>query len=186
MRRLFLACLTAFGLASGFGAGVGGVFSLAEPVWPEGRERELNSACQFRCRIPGGGTGVRLRATAAYNYRARLNGKFVGYGPLRAEEGVFRVDEWPLDLEPGENELVVEVAGYNCNSYYFVNQPAFFAAEVVAGGKVLAATGFTMSDMVQVPEALEREYRALPEDIRFGMNPAIEERMDAFIKNYKG
>jgi alpha-L-rhamnosidase len=141
MRRLFLACLTAFGLASGFGAGVGGVFSLAEPVWPEGRERELNSACQFRCRIPGGGTGVRLRATAAYNYRARLNGKFVGYGPLRAEEGVFRVDEWPLDLEPGENELVVEVAGYNCNSYYFVNQQAFFAAEVVAGGKVLAATG---------------------------------------------
>ena len=56
----------------------------------------------------------------------------------------------------------------------------------IDNSKVLAATGFTMDDMVKVPEALEREYRALPEGIRFGLNPAIEARMDAFIKNYKG
>ena len=56
----------------------------------------------------------------------------------------------------------------------------------IDNSKVLAATGFTMSDMVKVPEALEREYRALPEDIHFHINPVVEARINAFVKNYKG
>ena len=38
--------------------------------------------------------------------------------------------------------LAVEVAGYNVNSYYLLDQPAFLQAEVVTKERVLAATGF--------------------------------------------
>lgn len=56
----------------------------------------------------------------------------------------------------------------------------------IDNSKVLAAAGFTRSDMVEVREALEREYRALPEDVHFADNPAVTARMDAFVKNYRG
>ena len=56
----------------------------------------------------------------------------------------------------------------------------------IDNSKVLAAAGFTRSDMVEVREALERDYRALPEDVHFADNPAITARMDAFVKNYRG
>ena len=38
------------------------------------------------------------------------------------------------------NVVAFEVAGYNANSYYLLDQPSFLQAEVVAGGKVLAST----------------------------------------------
>ena len=143
MRKAITAFLTVIGLLAAAGAfGGGNPFSAAEPVWPQGRERELNSAFRFQCRFrAGSGDKPVLKVTAAYNYRVKLNGRFVGYGPVRAQEGVFRVDEWPLAADEGFNDLVIESSGYNCNSYYFINQPSFLAAEVVAGGKVLAATG---------------------------------------------
>lgn len=80
-----------------------------------------------------------LRITASTLYRAFLNGRFIGCGPARAAHGYFRVDEWLID-EAGL--LAVEVAGYNVNSYYVLDQPAFLQAEVVdESGRVLAATG---------------------------------------------
>jgi alpha-L-rhamnosidase len=53
------------------------------------------------------------------------------------------VDEIDLTerLAPGTNLVAFEVAGYNANSYYLLDQPSFLQAEVVAGGKVLASTG---------------------------------------------
>ncbi len=84
-----------------------------------------------------------LRATGATLYRVFLNGQFLGHGPARGPHGFFRVDEWDLTakLQPGENVVAFEVAGYNANSYYLLDQPSFLQAEVVAGGKVLASTG---------------------------------------------
>ena len=44
-------------------------------------------------------------------------------------------------MTKGKNFLTIEVAGYNSNSYYLLDQPSFLQAEVVDGnGKVLAAT----------------------------------------------
>ena len=112
-------------------------FVNARPIWPVGRAREMNRFVEFRARGPT--RGARLRVTASSLYRAHLNGRFVGCGPARAAHGYFRVDDWPLD-EAGN--LAIEVAGYNVNSYYTLDQPAFLLAEIVdARGEVIAATG---------------------------------------------
>ena len=118
-----------------------GSFAEAKPVWIEGEERETNSFCAIRCRFSGASGAALLRVTAAYDSRVRLNGRFVGFGPVRGPEGVFRIDEWNLDAKAGDNVLEVEAAGYCCNCYYFINQPSFVQAEVLVGGKVAAATG---------------------------------------------
>ncbi|NLF39369.1 hypothetical protein GX586_07980 [bacterium] len=85
---------------------------------------------------------VLLRVTASSVYRAFVNGVFAGYGPARAAHGFYRVDEWDISslLPPGENWIAIEVAGYNVNSYYLLDQPAFLQAEVVRDGIVRAST----------------------------------------------
>ncbi|MBN2296599.1 MAG: hypothetical protein JXM70_29495 [Pirellulales bacterium] len=120
----------------------------ARPVWAAGRQKEMNVSVGFRAVFdkptdgkPGDGPVI-LRVAASSIYRVWLNGKFLGYGPARAAHGCYRVDEWKLDgkLAPGKNLLAIEVAGYNCNSYYLLDQPSFLAAEVMAGYKTVAAT----------------------------------------------
>jgi alpha-L-rhamnosidase len=112
-------------------------FAKARPVWPIGRAREMNRFVRFRATSPT--RGGRLRVTASTMYRVHLNNQFVGSGPARAAHGYFHVDEWRLN-EAGE--LCIEVVGYNVNSYYTLDQPAFLLAELVdARGNVMAATG---------------------------------------------
>ena len=123
-------------------AGSAPKFDAAKPVWPEGRAERMNDFVEFRATFEAkaGETPV-LRITGSSVYRIRLNGKFAGYGPARAAKGFFRVDEWPLKARAGRNDLTVEVSAYNCNTYYINDQPGFLQAEVVLGGRVLAATG---------------------------------------------
>ena len=124
-------------------------FGAAEPIWLAGREREMNLQVGFRAVITGDlPAPVVLRATASTVYRATVNGEFVGYGPARAAHGWFRVDEWELTshLRAGPNVIALEVAGYNANSYYLLDQPSFLQAEVVSAGKVIAATGEGRTD----------------------------------------
>ena len=114
----------------------------AVPVWPEGRESEMNGFYRFRANVvsESAAQGV-LMATAGYAYRARVNGAFVGYGPARSAPGAFRVDEWPVALSAGTNVVELEAAGYNCNNFYLPDQTPFVLAEVRVGDRVLAATG---------------------------------------------
>ncbi|MBR2839519.1 MAG: hypothetical protein IKE55_12085 [Kiritimatiellae bacterium] len=117
-------------------------FEKAEPVWPRGCEREMNSFFGFRASFPAAaGDRPVLRVTGCSDYRVSLNGRHVGWGPARAAKGFFRVDEIPLSPENGVNVVAVEVAGYNCNSFCFADHPPFLQAEVSLGGRVLAATG---------------------------------------------
>ena len=111
------------------------------PVWPEGREAEMNGFYRFRAQVvtATAANGL-LKATAGHAYRARLNGRFVGYGPARTAPGFFRVDEWPVALVPGTNVVELEVAGYNCNNFYLPDQTPFLQAEVAVGDRVLAKT----------------------------------------------
>ncbi|MBN1347766.1 MAG: hypothetical protein JXQ73_34085 [Phycisphaerae bacterium] len=119
-------------------------FRAARAVWPEGRETEKNLFVGFRAvvEVPEGERVV-LRVTGWTVYRAFLNGRFVGYGPARGPHGYYRVDEWDLTggVEAGRNVVAIEVAGYNANSYYLVDEPSFVQAEVMAEDKVLASTG---------------------------------------------
>lgn len=119
-------------------------FETALPVWIEGREEEMNLCAGFRCafNFPGS-EPVHAKVTASTLYRLYVNGAFAGYGPARGPRGFFRVDEWDISshLRAGTNVVAVEVAGYNANSYYVLDQPSFLQAEIGTKNKVLAATG---------------------------------------------
>ena len=83
-----------------------------------------------------------LRLIGSSLYRVFLNGQFLAHGPARAAHDYFRLDELDITgkLAVGENLLALEVAGYNVNSYYLLDQPAFLQAEVVSDSQVLAST----------------------------------------------
>jgi alpha-L-rhamnosidase len=162
-----LVCLSALlfaltGLAEGDAPAP--AFLSAKPIWPKGREQEKNLFVGFRASFfPPAKEKVFLRATGATVYRVFLNGDFLGYGPARGPQGYFRVDEWELTrrLQPGANVIAFEVAGYNANSYYLLDQPSFLQAEVVAADKVLASTegkGAPFTALV-LPERVQKVQR---------------------------
>ena len=139
-------------------------FRAARPVWPEGRERDMNLTVGFRAVIePPDNQRVLLRLTASTLYRAFINGAFCAHGPARGPHGWYRVDEWDVTdrLHPGPNVVAVEVAGYNVNSYYLVDQPSFLQVEVTAGDRVLAATGHADAPFAArvVPERIQKVER---------------------------
>jgi len=118
-------------------------FQTAKPVWPVGLEREKNLLVGFRTVIESTSAEKKfLRVAASSLYRLFVNGNFAGHGPARGPHGYYRVDEWDLSpfLRAGRNLIAFEVAGYNINSYYLLNQPSFLQAEISARGQVLAAT----------------------------------------------
>jgi alpha-L-rhamnosidase len=118
-------------------------FARAVAVWPRQLSGVINGFAGFRAVFAArqGGPAL-LRVAGASVYRVWLNGRFLAHGPARAAHGFARVDEIPLDgrLVNGRNVLAIEVAGYEANSYYVVDQPSFLLAEVVVGGRVVAAT----------------------------------------------
>ncbi len=133
-----------------------GVFSQALPVWPVGRETLINDFVGFRTLVERVDTGPAvLRLAASTLYRVTVNGRFAGHGPARAAHGRYRVDEWDLasmmkGVGQGTNVVAIEVAGYNANSYYLLDQPSFLQAELKHGGKVFAtgvAGGFIAIDL---------------------------------------
>ncbi|MFA6948239.1 MAG: hypothetical protein WCQ72_04600 [Eubacteriales bacterium] len=115
-------------------------FVKALPVWAEGTEREMNITCRFTAAVETRHAALRIAASTLY--RAFVNGVLAGYGPARGPHGYYRVDE--LDITPyltrEVNNVVVEVAGYNSNSFYVVDVPSFIQAELTDGGVVLACT----------------------------------------------
>lgn len=120
-------------------------FTSALPVWAEGRETKKNLTLIFESgfETPEHADNCFLRITGSSLYRIYLNDEFVGHGPARAGHGYYRVDEWELTdhLTDRTNHLRIEVASYNVNSYYLLDQPGFVQAEVVSGRKTLKATG---------------------------------------------
>lgn len=119
-------------------------FVAAKPVWAEGRETERNLTLSFREVIDAGRTtSAYIRLTASCDYRLRINGEFVSHGPCVAAHDYYRID--CIDLKPymkrGQNVVAIEVAGYNDDNYYLLNQPSFLQAEVEINGEVVAATG---------------------------------------------
>lgn len=143
--RRFLALALALTALASAGAAAPPAFRSAKPVWPKGRETEMNVLAGFRAAfdVPSQQDKTVLRVAASTIYRAWLNGEFLGCGPARGPHAYFRVDEWPLQgkLKPGKNLVAMEVVGYNANSYYLLDQPSFLQAEVAAGEQVLASTG---------------------------------------------
>lgn len=120
------------------------IFHESRPVWAEGLEREINITCGFCTKAERkAGKQYLIKLAASSFYRLFLNGKFVYYGPARCAHGYYRVDEIDLteQLRNGDNDLAIEVVGYNLNSFYSLDQPSFLQAELFEDGKTIAATG---------------------------------------------
>jgi len=118
-------------------------FLAAKPVWVKGRETEKNLSLSFKIVFNViEGADLLLRVTASTIYRLFVNDELAGYGPARAAHKFYRVDEINLEqyIKKGVNIVIIEVAGYNVNSYYLLDQPAFLQAELVDGGKIVAYT----------------------------------------------
>ncbi|MBQ8577545.1 MAG: hypothetical protein IJ449_06230 [Clostridia bacterium] len=117
-------------------------FQKAVPVWPAGRDREMNVTARFTAAVNGNAANTLLRMTGSTVYRVFVNGKIAAYGPARGPKFFHRVDELNLTpiLTDGENIIVFEVAGYNVNNYYTMDQPSFFQAEILCDNNVVAWT----------------------------------------------
>lgn len=128
-------------------------FKRAEAIWPVGKQYEKNITAGFRTQFdkPVNGKAT-LMVTASSLYRVFLNGEFIGHGPARAAHDYYRVDEWDLSgkLAEDKNVLAIEVAGYNINSYYLLDQPSFIQAELVSGKRVIASTSANTVDFTAV------------------------------------
>lgn len=118
------------------------MFRQAIPVFAAGKDKEKNYQLILRASAKDL-TESALRITAFSFYRLTVNGRFVAFGPARTAKGYARVDEIDLSLyhTEGDNEIVIEVAGYYCNSLSTVKQPSFVVAELTKKDEVLLATG---------------------------------------------
>jgi alpha-L-rhamnosidase len=132
-------------------------FIKAKPVWAKGRTLEMNRSMSFfysflQNQIEG---DLILNITGSTIYRIFFNGRFIGHGPARAAHGYYRVDEIkiPMEYVEKQNQVAIEIVGFNVNSYYLLDQPSFLQAELVSGKKVLTFTG--LEDNCFVPSILE-------------------------------
>ncbi|MDX1284789.1 MAG: hypothetical protein R3182_07255, partial [Draconibacterium sp.] len=119
-------------------------FVKAKPIWPTGRQLEKNLSIGFRASFSvSGDENSVVKITGSSLYRVFLNDVFIGHGPARAAHGFYRLDELDITnkLVKGTNILTIEVAGYNVNSYYLLDQPSFLQAEIIVNGNIVAATG---------------------------------------------
>lgn len=142
MRKLALFALAAV-LTTSADAVSGTEKFAAVPVWIADHTTERNLTLGFRVKVDGAAAS-RLRYSASSIARVWLNGEFLCYGPARGPHGLDRVDEIPLAglVKRGVNVLAFEVAGYNVESFYLIDEPSYLVAEVLdANGAVVAATG---------------------------------------------
>lgn len=143
-------------------------FQKAVPLWANGREKEMN--CELACRMlfhcdtdvrsskPG---KVVLSLAASTLYRVWINDAFVAAGPARAAHGYYRVDELELTqrLSSGDNIIVIEVVGYNVNTYDTLDQPSFLIAELLKDGVPISYTGDKAVKLYDLHQRIQRVQR---------------------------
>ncbi|MCK5729439.1 MAG: hypothetical protein KAH68_00105 [Draconibacterium sp.] len=136
-------------------------FEIAKPIWPLGQQFEKNLSIRFQAEFEIlDSENATLKVAGSSLYRIYLNDEFIAYGPARAAHGFYRVDEVNITkkLIAGTNYLTIEVAGYNINSYYLLDQPSFLQAEVLVNYKVVAATNENTNDFraTQITERIQK------------------------------
>ncbi len=116
-------------------------FEKAIPVWPFGRDLEMNLWLSFRA-IANGANKTVLRLTGSSAYNVKVNGTFVAFGPARSAHGFYRVDELDIsDYIKEKSVITISVAGYNADSFYHIDQPSFLCAELIEDGNITVFTG---------------------------------------------
>lgn len=113
-------------------------FLKAKPIYSKQYLYQMNTSFFFICKVSLKEEGY-IALTANSIYRLFDNGKLIGYGPARASHHYYRIDQYKL--AQGEHYLLIEVSGYNCNTYYVLNTLPFLQAEVFCNNQVIAYTG---------------------------------------------
>lgn len=118
-------------------------FKKAQPVWEKGSERVINRSIALSTQIAYNGERVVLAIAAHCSFTVLLDGEIVTHGPARAGHGYYRADELVLSdrMSAGEHELCIRVAGYNVNSFHYLDKPSFVCAELLVNQEVVAYTG---------------------------------------------
>lgn len=117
-------------------------FIHAKPVFIKDKSLEMNYQAGFVCDFEAvGGSIYTLLLAGSTFYRIYLNGKMIHYGPARGPHGYLRCDLLQLNVKPGANLLAIEVAGYNCPSFYTLDIPSFIQAEILEDGVCKFHTG---------------------------------------------
>lgn len=116
-------------------------FHKAEAVWAVGREKEKNCELAFRAVLPAGDICLYLAASTVF--RLWVNGRFLCAGPARTAHRYYCVDRIELRdyLTEKENVVVIEVVGYNVNTYDTLDQSSFVTAEFIRDGEAVCCTG---------------------------------------------
>lgn len=118
------------------------MFKKAKPVYIANKSRTINFQSGYRCDFEGDiGKSYYILLTGSTYYKVYLNGIFLAYGPARSAHGYMRCDRIKLPVKQGKNRLAIEVAGYNCPSYYSIPVRSFVCAEVLCENNVIAYTG---------------------------------------------
>ena len=142
-------------------------FQKALPIWALKRANEMNCELAFRMLWNQGAeqyntdSEVILALAASTIYRVWINGEFVAAGPARAAHGFYRVDELNLtkQLTQEENVIVIEVVGYNVNSYDTLDQPSFLTAELLQNGVPVSYTGDEKVKIYDLHQRIQRVQR---------------------------
>jgi len=114
------------------------IISLARPITSLNHRDEMNVSLLFVCETS---EVDEIYITSHCGYHLYDNGVFIGNGPARAGHGYFRLDHYSISSKPKKHRFVIEIAGYNCNSYYYVKHCPFLLMEVLYKGKVIKYTG---------------------------------------------
>ncbi len=164
-------------------------FRAATPVWEKGTAQVMNQTVCFCADLPAPAADsapVVVAAAASCAFVLLVNGVYVAHGPARCAHGFFRVDEYDLTpyLTQKVNRVALRTAGYNVNSFSYLNQPSFLCAEILCGEDILAATGKSGFTAYHVDERLTRVprysfqrtfaevYRLAPGSFDYEVNPA--------------
>ena len=137
-------------------------FDQALPIWPKDSALEQNFQAGWRVNFSINGTeSVVLSITGATLFRVSLNGQFLHHGPARGPKGYYRVDVLDITehLSSGQGVIDIEVVGYNCNSYIYMNQPSFLQAELLVAEQVVAATGISGFSSLAIEQRIQRVER---------------------------
>ena len=122
------------------------MFRIARPIFPLGKERELNTYVTFHGSVETL-KNAEIHITAADFYQLYVDGRFVAFGPARAAKGYAREDVISLDaFGDGEHAITVAVSGYYVGSLSTVKQPGFLWCEIVRGAPWESAAPFETAD----------------------------------------
>ena len=119
------------------------MFVSAVPVYAKSMQDQMNTHLFLKETIDSL-VGTKLYITAFSFFRLWINGSFVFFGPSRGPGGYARVEVLDLtayNCPDGNNEILIEVAGYRCGSLATVNRSSFVVAELRRKEEVLLYTG---------------------------------------------